>query len=151
MSKTETSILGIYKKTILCHINNFGTEEVYVMEPITQEQEDAIDNSFNQYGEIRFVRNNGDILKKQNIKLYGDVNLDSEEDLAAIEKYQFIDENWRSFVYSNFDYERGVVGLIDGKFMYYPTKDPILWFKYNHCLIGKPDKIIIYKIPKINL
>lgn len=151
MSRKEVSVLGIYKKTILCHTNNFGTEEIYVMEPITQEQEDAIDNSFNQYGEIRFIRSNGNIIGKQNIKLYGDVNLNSEEDLAAIEKYQFINEDWRSFVYSNFDYERGIVGLVNGKFMYYPTKDPILWFKYNHCLIGKPNKIIIYKIPKVNL
>lgn len=151
MSRKEVSVLGIYKKTILCHTNNFGTEEVYVMEPITQEQENEIDNSFSRYGEIRFVRHNGDILRKENIKLYGDVNLDSEEDLAAIEKYQFIDEDWRSFIYSNFDYQRGTVGLVDGKFKYYPTKDPILWFKYNHCLIGKPNKIIIYRIPKLKL
>ena len=151
MLKKEVSIQGLYKKTILCHINNFGAEEVYVMEPITQEQENEIDNSFAEYGEIRFTRSNGDILKKQNIKLYGDVNLDNDDDLNAIEKYQFIDEDWRSFIYSNFDYERGTVGLVKDKFKYYPTKDPILWFKFNHCLIGKPKKIIIYKIPKLKL
>ena len=39
MLKKEVSIQGLYKKTILCHINNLGAEEVYVMEPITQEQE----------------------------------------------------------------------------------------------------------------
>lgn len=151
MPKKEVSILGVYKKTILCHTNNFGTDEVIVMEPITQEQENEIDNSFAKHGEIRFIRQNGQILHKENIKLYGDVDLSSKEDLAAIEKFQFIDENWRSFVYSNFDYDKGVVELVNGKFKYYPTKDPILWFKYNHCLIGKPNKVIIYTTPKAKL
>jgi hypothetical protein len=53
-------------------------------------------------------------------------------------------------IHSNFNYQEGYA-LVEGIAKTYPTFDIIEWFKYNHCLIGKPARIIIYKCKKENL
>ncbi len=109
------------------------------MKPIDQKEEDKIDK-----------RNN-----KDNIYLYGDVNLNDPKDIETIKSYNFFNTEQKGMIYTNFDYDRGLFTLVEQSLGNDITKtehvvkwaacmDPVLWFKFNHCLIGKPDKIIIY-------
>ena len=51
---------------------------------------------------------------------------------------------------SNFDYNTGYVySNNEDIFKTHDTWNKIDWFKFNHCLIGKPERIIIYRINKV--
>lgn len=114
------------------------------MEPITEEQELRIDKSVKYYEAIQFERKDGVIVVAKDIYLYGEVDFNNNDDLDLIERFKLIDEdgNW---IYSNFDYEKGNFTTIDGIVKRYPTWNLINWFKYCHVLIGKPQRIIVYK------
>lgn len=114
------------------------------MEPITKEQELRIDKSAKYYGAIKFERKDGVIVAAKDIYLYGEVNFNNDDDLDLIERFKLIDEdgNW---IYSNFNYEKGNFTTIDGVAKGCPTWNLINWFKYCHVLIGKPQRIIVYK------
>lgn len=151
MVKESVSILGIRKKTILYHTNFFGTECVCVMEPISEKEETELDDALDLTKTGVYVLNNGTAVVKHDIKLYGAVDLNNLSDLEAINQHCLCDENFRSFVYSNFNYETGEVTLINKKMNYHPTCDNLTWFKHNHCLLGKPKRVIIYTTPKVKL
>ena len=74
----------------------------------------------------------------------------TEEDEQNIDKFSLLDTDNGGTIHSNFNYQEGYA-LIEGIAKTYPTFDIIEWFKYNHCLIGKPTRIIIYKCKKENL
>lgn len=144
----EVNLLGIRsKKAILCHSEVMkGVHSYIIMEEITEEEELRIDKSHKYYGEKQYERKDGIIIQDKNIYIYGEVNLKDENDINIITSFNLINHDYdKNWVHSNFDYERGVFTTIDGVAKTYPTSDPILWFKYNHCLIGKPKRIIIYK------
>jgi len=119
------------------------------MEPITEEEEQRIDKSSKYYGEIRHVKEDGYIIPSKDIYLYGTVDLDNEEDIKYIEKFNLIDTkpyacNW---IYSNFDFDKGCFTTIDGIAKGYSTQDAFIWFLFNYVLLGKPERIIIYNYP----
>lgn len=70
--------------------------------------------------------------------------------LNISKKFSLLDTDNGGTIHSNFNYQEGYA-LIEGIAKTYPTFDIIEWFKYNHCLIGKPTRIIIYKCKKENL
>lgn len=117
------------------------------MEAITEEQETSIDKSKIYYGDIRYVRNDGTMIQAKNIYLYGEVDFNNKDDISNIERFNLIDEDG-GIIYSNFNYDKGHFITIDGIAKSFPTWNPVLWFKYCHCLIGKPARIIVYKNPK---
>ena len=41
--------------------------------------------------------------------------------------------------------------LKENKVKWYQTTNNIKWLQFNHCLIGKPQRIIIYKVDKKKL
>ena len=50
---------------------------------------------------------------------------------------------------SRFSYKTGdVYSDREGIFRCHDTWDKVKWFKFNHLLIGKPERIIIYRINK---
>lgn len=110
---------------------------------ITHEQEIKIDKSKIYYGEIRFVDENNNHIRYKDIYMYGEVNVDSDGDLALIERYNFIPKEG-GWMYSNFDYEEGNYITTKLRHLQFPTYNAIDWFLYNHCLIGKPKRIIVY-------
>lgn len=117
------------------------------MKPITEEEENRIDKSKIYYGSIRYD-NNGEIIKAEDIYLYGTVDFNSNEDLDFIERFNLVDERG-NHIYSTFDYNKGCFTTINGIPKMYETWDAINWFKYCHCLIGKPERIIVFKDNKI--
>lgn len=144
MKEKKINLLGIRQRMILCRIEPIkGKPNNVYMEPITEEQEICIDKSEKYYGEICYKRSDGVIIDAKHIYLYGEVNFEDENDLYQIERFNLIDSNGNN-IYSNFDYDNGCFTTIDGYTKTYPTWNPIIWFKYCHCLIGKPQRIIVY-------
>lgn len=149
MKEKKINLLGIRPSIILCRIEPIkGKPSGVYMEPITEEQEVRIDKAAKYYGEIRYERPDGIIINAKNIYLYGEVNFEDNNDLYQIEKFNLID-NDGNYIYSKFDYDKGCFTTIDGHAKTYPTWSPITWFKYCHCLIGKPQRIIVYRNPII--
>lgn len=150
MNEKEINLLGIRQRTILSYFNGVRGKELVVMEAITEEQEKRIDKSEKYYGAIRFDKGDGVIIEAKDIYLYGEVNLEDKNDVFHINKFNLINPE-SSFIYSNFDYDKGVYTTIDGHSKGSTTHDAFKWFKFNHCLINKPQRIIVYKCLKCML
>lgn len=149
MKEKVVNLLGIRQSMILCRIETIKSKHVAVyIEPITEEQEIRIDKSEKYYGAIQYKRDDGVIIDAKSIYLYGEVNFEDKNDIYQIERLKLIDEDG-GYIYSNFDYDKGQFTTIDGVAKSYPTWNPLTWFKYCHCLIGKPKRIIVYKTPFI--
>jgi len=139
----KLNIFGIRKKVILSHFRGIK-EEVSVMMPITEEQEKEIISS------NKFVNDDYEI-NMDNIYAYGEINLNTQEDINAIKSFNLIDDgDTANIVYSNTNYETGEVEY-DKVPKYYSEWDILKWFKYNLCLIGNPKRIIIFKIRRNEL
>lgn len=127
-----------------------GKPSSIVMEAISEAQENRIDNSSKYFGEIRYERNDKVIIPAKDIYLYGEVDFNNEEDIKNIERFNLIDkEDSGNWIYSNFNYEKGCYTSIDGHAKGYNTWDCIKWFKYCYVLLGKPQRIIVYKCPNV--
>ena len=80
----------------------------------------------------------------------------TEEDEQNLDKWECINIDGKRidkkdiYCYGEINYQEGYA-LVEGIAKTYPTFYIIEWFKYNHCLIGKPTRIIIYKCKKENL
>lgn len=138
------NLLGIRKRTLICCID----KQIVFIEPITEQQETRIDNSYKYFGAIRYEINKDVIIEAKDIYLYGELNFTKEEDVNALLKYNLIDDNNGFIIKSNFDYENGCFTTIDKVARQYHTWNVIDVIKYCHCLIGKPNRIIIYKLNK---
>lgn len=138
----EVNLLGIRKKVILCRTNGIGEPTFTVMYPLTAEQEKQLDKYENTtINEKRITR--------KSIYIYGEVNLDNKSDLDAIKKLNISNAEGNN-IHSNFNYEKGVATYEDNvKFRL--TWDAIEWFKYNYCMLGKPERIVIYECNKSSL
>lgn len=117
------------------------------MESITEQQETRIDKSKTYYGDIRFERDDGVIVEAKDIYLYGEVDFDNPEDIRNIERFNLIDSEG-GWMYSNVDYDKGNFTTIDGHAKTFQTWNALRWFIYNHLLLGKPKRIIVYKCPQ---
>lgn len=110
---------------------------VVFLAPLTVQEETIID-------ETEVYQSNHDVnIHQKDIYFYGEVNPDCIVDQDIIKRKKLVDDNVaKSWIPSNFDYK---TGLGDKKGA--PTNDPVKWFKYCHCRIGKPRRVIAYKIP----
>ncbi len=115
------------------------------MKAITEKEEERIDNAPKYYGEKRHVLENGIVIPAKDIYLYGEVDFDNPEDIENIKKYNIIDMNATNSIYSNIDWSKGTFTTIDNKSKIYSTYDCVTWFKYCYLLIGRPERIIVYK------
>lgn len=143
----KINIMGIRSKVIM---NRQGTDYL-VMEPITEEQEKELDLRQEINGEVHFITDKGVYIRAKDIFLYGEVNINNVADLNLIKSSDIIiqEVNMAANVPSNFDYKTGFVySNRDGIFKTHDTWDKELWFKFNHLLLGKPKRIIIYRIFK---
>ena len=125
----KLNLLGIRKKVILCHTKSLAGVTYTVMRPITEQDEQDLDK-------WEYINIDGKRIDKK--------------DIEYIKKFSLLDTDNGGTIHSNFNYQEGYA-IIEGIAKTYPTFDIIEWFKYNHCLIGKPTRIIIYKCKKENL
>lgn len=115
------------------------------MEAITEEQKNELDTK------ECTTTNNGTYITRKEIYIYGDIDITSEEDISYIKKFKLFDDSDKgNQIHSNFNFVEGTAEYYNvPKFR--TTWDAIEWFKYNYCLIGKPAKIVIYRINKSSL
>lgn len=138
------NLFGIREKAILCRIKTIGDFVYIVMKEITDEQEKQLD-------ELEAITINNKIIGKDEIYCYGEIDVNNEEDLKYIKKFNIINLDAENSIHSGYNYEKGNV-IIEGNIpKMYSTWNPIEWFKYNYLLIGKPKRIIIYKCKKCDL
>ena len=124
---------------------NRSNGQVWVLKALSKSEEAQIDQ--NKSIVIDNVK-----LNENNILLYGIINLNSNEDVNYINKIGILPDDYpANQIHSNFDYKTGEVKLIRGSVQYRMCINPIEWFKYHYCLIGKPNRIILYKIDKFKL
>lgn len=132
----ELNLLGLRKKVIVAH---FDKAQIAVMEAIDEKTEKNLDK-------LCSWSNGKEIIDKNKVFLYGEVNINNDEDRKVIKRvFPMSDGIAANQMRSGFDYESGIVSLVDNEFRWHPTVDHIKWFKYNHCLLGKPKRVIVYK------
>lgn len=137
------NLLGIREKAILCHFDNIC--ELAVMKAISKTDEENIDKG------LRF--NTGkEYIDKSKIIMYGEINFNNKDDIRLIKhKNLMFPEIVSNFVYSTFNFDEGIATPVNYVYKIKPEIDPVKWFKYNYCLIGKPKHIIVYKTTKSKL
>ncbi len=136
----EINLLGIRKQTILCHFEKIC--DLAVMKEITETDEKNIDKG------LRF--NTGtQFIERDKIILYGEINFNNENDVKLIKnKNLMFPETVSNIVYSTFDYKSGTATSINNVYKMTIEVDPVKWFMYNYCLIGKPKRVIVYNTTK---
>lgn len=139
MKQNVINLQGIRTRALLRHFNGFKGGEFVVMSAITEEEEEILDKT------SVHTLYNGVKIGKENIYFYGDIDINNKNDINLIRSKNLINENAQ--IRSNFDYEKGNHKVFD-RVRCSPCSNIVTWFKYNHCLIGKPTKIIVYKLPK---
>ena len=143
----KINIMGIRSKVIL----NRTLGNYLVMQSITEEEENAIDNAMDSEDVIKFVLEEKYVIPIKDIFLYGHVDITNKDDIQVIKNSKIITEeiNGAANIPSRFSYKSGeVYSDKEGIFRCHDTWDKIKWFKFNHILLGKPERIIIYKINK---
>lgn len=138
----ELNLLGIRQKAILSRTKNIGEDTFTVIRPLTAAQEKELDDT-------EKVIIDGKHISRKSIYIYGEVNLDSKEDIDTIAKFDLVSPDGGT-IYSNFDYAKGCA-TFDEHVKFRLTYDVLDWFKYNYCLIGKPARIVIYECLKSSL
>lgn len=146
----KINIMGIRSNVVL---NRFD-HNLLIMEPISKEQEETIDCSEELHGETQFITKNNIRIPSRDIFLYGEININNRDDLDLLRNSDIITQevNMAANIPSNFDYENGDVYSDSNNIIKtHDTWNKIDWFKFNHCLIGKPERIIIYRINKMHV
>lgn len=121
------------------------------MEAISESTEINLDRQNKVKNSITYAASKG-VVTNNDIYLYGEINLDNKKDIKYLKKFSSAILNpydISNFIYSNFNYDTGDVfaddnGIYKG---YQIMNEPIKWFKFNYCILGKPKRIIIYKYP----
>lgn len=134
-------------------MNRFSDKMVVVLEGIDEEQEKEIDKN-KTYIFKNFFTNAKYAIGLTNVLFYGEINIDNEEDIRLIKKFNCVPDSLGEFpgvIPSTFDYasassdwvvdDRHPQGYRNIKF----CTNPIDWFKYCHCEIGKPKRVIAFK------
>jgi hypothetical protein len=136
----EINLLRIRKQTILCHFEKIC--DLAVMKEITETDEKNIDKG------LRF--NTGtQFIERDKIILYGEIDFNNKNDVKLIKnKNLMFPEIVSNIVYSTFDYKSGIATPINNVYKMTIEVDPVKWFMYNYCLIGKPKRVIVYKTTK---
>ena len=137
-------LLGIRMKAILCRTKLMGELVFTVMREITEEDEKKLDT-------LEAIQIDGKVIGKKEIYCYGEIDINNEQDIAYLKKFNIISLDDENPVHSGYDYEKGNVVIEGNVAKMHPTWDAIEWFKYNYMLIGKPKRVIIYKCKKHDL
>lgn len=138
------NLFGIRKKAILCRTKIMGNFIYTVIRPITKEDEKILDKD-------EKIVIDGNVVTKDNIYCYGEFNINNPEDINYIKKFNIINFDEINSVHSNYNFEEGTVTIEGNVAKVYSCYDVVKWFKYNYLLIGKPNRILIYKCKKEEL
>lgn len=136
------------EQTTLYRSDGISGKYKVVLAKLTKAEEDEIDNYYKTHGVYLYTKNGKFVAKDKNIISYGELNINSKEDINFIRDKHLMDSIQDIYIPLGYDYNTNqiVYDIKDGK--YYKNRligDPLEWFKYKHGCIGKPKRIIIYK------
>lgn len=146
MNEKVISVLGTLNRIVLCHSSSCGKKTFTVMESLSKEDEDNIEELIAHKRHIYFKNSFGGIVDETAILTYGEIDLNKQSDLNTIRDLKLVDQDYGSWVPSSFNYETGTIKSVDNIVKEYTTFNPVLNFKYCHCRLGKPKRVIIYNI-----
>lgn len=140
------NILGSRSYTILYRTETSSISKYRVMLPITEKQEEELDKK-------KMLTLNADFtINGDKVLTYGEHEVDKKEGRNYLRSINICSLGSENFVYTNIDYKTGQVYSDDnGKFLQFPTWDNIVWFMYNLCLLGNPQRIVIFDVNKEEL
>lgn len=145
MLEKVISLIGNHKRVPICHSKECGRNVYYMLEVLSKRDEDNIEELVANKRHVYYQNCMGDIIDERDILLYGNINLKNQDDIDELKRLKLINPDEGNWVYSNFNYENGTVKTVEGVLKRYDTFDIILNFKQKYCMIGKPDRVIIYK------
>lgn len=145
MNEKVISVLGTLKRIVLCHSSSCGKKTFTIMESLSKKDEDNIEELIENKRHIYFKNSVGGIIDENNILTYGEIDLNKPSDLNTIMSLKLIDPDG-VWIPSSFDYETATIKSVDNIVKEYTTFNPILNFKYCHCRLGKPKRVIIYNM-----
>ena len=148
MNEQKISVLGTLQRVPLCHFDDGGKKIYVIMESLSKKDEDNIEELIAHKRHIYFKNNFGEIIDENNILSYGEINLNKKSDIEFIKNLKVVNQDCGNWVPSTFNYDDATIIAQDGIVKQYPTFNPVLNFKYCHCRLGKPNRIIIYNIVK---
>lgn len=141
--------MGRRKFIVLSRFDSDASVPCVRLEAIDEEIENKIDALIKYGGFVKL--NSGVTIIKNDVYVYGDINIKSKADIQYLNKFEKIILNpytMTTFIPTSFDYDKSNYVEEDGVAIGSPFQSNYLkWFKYNYCLIGKPKKIIIYHYP----
>ena len=140
------NILGSRSYTILYRTETSSISKYRVMLPITEKQEEELDKK-------KMLTLNSDFtINGDKVLTYGEHEVDKKEGRNYLRSINICSLDSENFVYTNIDYKTGqVYSDENGKFLQSPTWDNIVWFMYNLCLLGNPQRIVIFDVNKEEL
>lgn len=146
------TIVNVFKTTKTQVLSRFEKEyklPCVLLEAIDEELEDKIDAIVKYGGSVKLHSKH--IVTKNDIYVYGDINLNNKTDIEYLSKFKKIILNpftMCTFIPTSFNYNKGSYIKVDEVAKGSPFQsDYLKWFKWNYCHIGKPKKIIIYHYP----
>lgn len=143
--RESINILRNRKRVFLYHIKADKTIVRFYMEPLSDKTEKLIDNLSNKGIDGYFVNSEGENIFLRDIVLYGDIDINNEEDKDLIRKSNILNEDNGFYAHPDFNYEDACIYRRNGIIREHQSWDKIKFFKERHCLINKAPKIIIYK------
>ena len=144
MSKS-INILRNKERVFLYHIKADKTIIKFYMEPLSEKTEKSIDILSKKGIDGYFVNSHKENIPLRDIILYGDIDINNDEDRRLIRKSNILNDETGFYAHSDFNYEEGVIYCKDDIVRKHQSWDKIKFFKEKHCLINKAPKIIIYK------
>lgn len=144
------NLLGISPNVVtLVHFEKMnGVNYCVCMEPLSDHEVAVMDKQKKLNGALQYIANDNELISDSNIYFYGPINLKDENDLDIIQNCDLVDKNvmdCRNWMYSNFDYDNGCFTTINDKVMLTTTWNSLQWFMFNHCKLGKPENVIVYR------
>lgn len=146
MRKTVNA-LGGAERAILSRSNGI-INTLVILAPFTEKEEEFLAT----YGKVQVKVPSGRrvYVDMGSIYMYGKVDLTCKDDLDLIRHNNLVGvyDNCEAWL-PDFDYETGHIILTDGIPKGAPTMNAVEHFKYRYTRIGRPERVIVYKIKKV--
>ena len=149
MHMNPLNLCGTRKRTTLHRFS----DNLVIMEKITPQVAKKLQEEYKKRGQATFNSYNDFYIQPSNLLLFGKIDITDKNDIKVIKKSE--NKIWDAltgchFVYSDLNYNTGLVHYNYDRHSYegYSTFNLITWIKYNLLLLGNPENVVIYKIPR---
>lgn len=144
----EVNLLGTIKRALISRFDSKGFSTNVFIAPITEAQEIALDNN-------RKIQIDGlGAISRGDTYLYGEVDLDKQDDIDEIKRNDLFMYDGKGMIYTNFNYDKANFRLqevhlsseiVERRPKLSPCSDAVQWFKFKYCLIGKPQRVVVFR------